>query len=444
MSVGIGSTFARNITILKGWPQPFWGKYEELNKVTVPNISEIQAYQLQKIKKFEEESLNNMVKKHEKLNKLFTSGNVNQIGASYTKGENETINQAITNIVKALNSTYSARRKKKGEKEYEYYYETLQEKLSILKDAIEKVNKIFQLSPKGKEAQLINSKFITEIEAAMEACKIGSLGSLTLSQWFKQMNNFKGEIIEDIGTKWLNNLNIPNILTINTGAINYQGSLEKNRHKGQIIQDLMALNISNIDLNNTLIKYRTTTKKEQTVSLGQFFEIIQQASGDTEQIIIEDKAYDLLESLSAMNIQAKAGLNQTPWNFNSKNTQVSVEQLEKDNLVISAKRTIQLLHQLDCENIPEKSIWAKNTSRDYNLIADYGLATVLFKVLHLEGSQGNQYLLTPQGFTPYSTRIQTLMEAKKSRITFKGLIDISPNSGDVLGKLRAISMTNYN
>ena len=46
----------------------------------------------------------------------------------------------------------------------------------------------------------------------MEACKIGSLGSLTLSQWFKQMNNFKGEIIEDIGTKWLNNLNIPNIL----------------------------------------------------------------------------------------------------------------------------------------------------------------------------------------------------------------------------------------
>nr|DAF40489.1 MAG TPA: hypothetical protein [Caudoviricetes sp.] len=28
----------------------------------------------------------------------------------------------------------------------------------------------------------------------------------------------------------------------------------------------------------------------------------------------------------------------------------------------------------------------KNTSRDYNLIADYGLATKLFKVLHLDNN----------------------------------------------------------
>jgi hypothetical protein len=38
------------------------------------------------------------------------------------------------------------------------------------------------------------------------------------------------------------------------------------------------------------------------------------------------------------------------------------------------------------------------------MLADYGLATVLFKVLHI-GEHGNDYVLTPSGFTPFSTRM---------------------------------------
>ena len=204
----------------------------------------------------------------------------------------------------------------------------------------------------------------------------------------------------------------------------------------------MVLNIEGIDLSKIPIEYRTSGGKNISVSLEQFFNIIQNASGQSKQIIIEDDAYDLLESLSSLNIQAKSGLNQIPWN-ESKNTSISIAELGNDNLSVTAKRTIFLLHQLDCENIPEKSIWAKDTSKDYNLIADYGLATKIFKVLHLDGEQGNQYLLTPQGFTPYSTRLRTLMKQRESRITFKGTINISPTGGDVMGMRRAITMTNY-
>ena len=73
------------------------------------------------------------------------------------------------------------------------------------------------------------------------------------------------------------------------------------------------------------------------------------------------------------------------------------------------------------------------------MLADYGLATVLFKILHLE-EQGNQYLLTPEGFTTYTQRIKTLMEKRQSRIHIKGKVTINSNT---LGTDYDVTMTNY-
>jgi hypothetical protein len=67
-------------------------------------------------------------------------------------------------------------------------------------------------------------------------------------------------------------------------------------------------------------------------------------TGKSEEISITDETYDILESLSIINIQGKGGLNQIPWNKNSKNTQISIGELENDGLTISAKRTLELLH----------------------------------------------------------------------------------------------------
>lgn len=428
MDVGIGSTFARNITTLKGWPQPFWGRYEELNNVVTPSISAIQAYQLQKIKQFEEISASRM-EKYARINKLFSSGNVNKLQSEYAENENNTIDQAITNIIKAINGTYQARTRI-DKNQYEYDYQKLQDKLKNLRAAINSVNKML------KSEQTINKYFLDQIDNAIEKCGIESSDP---SQWFKMINQFKGDIVEEIGLKWLNSFGVSNIKTLNVGSLSYQGSSNKGRHKGQLIQDLMILQVDDFDLDMIPIEYKFN-KEKKIVTLKEFIEKIETMTGESEEISITDETYDILESLSIINIQGKGGLNQIPWNKNSKNTQISIEELENDGLTISAKRTLELLHQLDCENIPKKDIWVKNTSRDYNLIADYGLATKLFKVLHLDN---NQYVLTPQGFTPFSTRIETMMKAKNSRIAFKGLINIGANENDAMGKLRAIYMPNY-
>jgi hypothetical protein len=98
--------------------------------------------------------------------------------------------------------------------------------------------------------------------------------------------------------------------------------------------------------------------------------------------------------LSALNIQAKAGINQLPWN-QSKSTQVKIGQFDNnDNLRVSTRHTFELLHELDQDPVPQKDIWVEDQDKNYNLMADYGLATVLFKILHLE-ENGNDYILTP-------------------------------------------------
>jgi hypothetical protein len=52
------------------------------------------------------------------------------------------------------------------------------------------------------------------------------------SQWFAQINQFKGDIVEEIGLKWLNSFGVSNIKTLNVGSLSYQGSSNKGRHKG--------------------------------------------------------------------------------------------------------------------------------------------------------------------------------------------------------------------
>ena len=63
------------------------------------------------------------MKKHEELNNLFTSGDINSIYGKYGNEENLNIDFAITNIIKALNETYYTR--KKNNDNYEYNYKAL-------------------------------------------------------------------------------------------------------------------------------------------------------------------------------------------------------------------------------------------------------------------------------------------------------------------------------
>ena len=423
----------RNIEKVYTNKEPFWGRYAELNNATVPNIDAIQAYQLAKIEMFQRAAIQQVANKNANLNALFNNNTINSLPNIYNKEEEVILGEVITNIINKLNWTYSYNKTKKNP---EYDYQQMQQPLQVLENSIKTLNNIIA-SNGGQE---IPSKYIDTIQETLNACKIGSLDANTLQNWFSHLNKFKGDLVEDIGVAWLSALKIPNIQTLNTGAINYQGSNKFGR-KGQLIQDLMSLQVSEIDLNNIPIEYKIPDGGIVKTSLKEFINVMDSASKQHKQISIYDSGYETLLNLSALNIQAKSGINQLPWN-ESVSTSVSIGEFADydDGLSVSAKRVFELLHELDLDDNPEKDIWVKDSSKDYNYIADYGLATVLFKVLHLE-EHGNNYLLTPMGFTTFTDRIAELMRRKRSRVSIKEGVTINENT---LGTRYNVTMTGYN
>lgn len=420
----------RNIQDVFVDKEPFWGKYIELNNAIVPDIGMIQRYQLAKITEFQKIMSDKVKNKNQALNDLFLSGEINTLPSRYQKDGEEHLDRAISDIVGMLNGTYRSNITKSNA---EYDYENLQKLLIALVNRLRLLNNVIQ----DNNGQLIPAAYINTLNEAIQACNIKSLDSNVLDEWFKHLNKFKGDLIEDIGVAWLSTLKIPNLQTLNTGALNYQGEGKYGR-RGQLIQDLMTLEVSDADLDRVPIEYKDISGQLVKTNLRDFIAAMNNANAQHKQIILQDNGYETLLELSALNTQAKAGFNQLPWN-ESKSTSVSIGEFGDDGLTISTRHTFELLHSLDQDNIPQKDIWVKDSSKDYNLMADYGLATVLFKVLHLE-ENGNDYILTPQGFTTFTDRIAALIAKKHSRITIKEQVTINDNT---LGTNYNVSMIGY-
>lgn len=420
--------FKRNINPVYA-KDPFWGKYIDLNNVVVPDVSMIQNYQLTKIKMFSQDAQQRAAQKNASLNALFESGQINSLPGLINNDENYQLDKALTAIVGMMNGTYKSQKTETSD----YNYDQLRQTLQGLYNKINELNSVILKNSKTG----IPEHYLTELRAALNACKIESLNPIVLDNWFKHLNKFKGDFVEDAGVAWLSANKIPNITTINTGALNFQG--EKTHH-GQIIQDLMMLKGNIPDLENIPIEYQTPDGKLVNSTLGRFFKDMEKASANHKQLILYDAGYDTLLGLSQLNIQAKAGINQKPWNTN-KSTSVRIYDFadSDDNLVISVKKTFDLLNSLDKEHQPDED-WVRNESGDYNLLADYGLATVLIKVLHLSD---NEYLLTPQGFVSYADRLAYLMEKGngRARIHIKEKVQIRAKNDDTLKQSYNVDMT---
>ena len=412
-----GSVFKRNILDPYPKTQPFWEPYAELNNVTIPDLAAIKQYQLSKIEMFEQASLEGLKKKSDRINELFLSGDINSLKNEKEQLNNKTIDKIINDIVGRFNSMRFAGYDREKQ-EYNYQYMS-----DFAKQLIQHINNINNILSSDN---MIPPSYIDKLNSLIDSCKMGSLGAPAIREWMLQLSNFQGALIEDLAVQWLRESNIPEDITVlNTGSVRLSGTNRKNRHNGQLIQDLMMLQIDSDDLYDIEVNYKPAGEKKYiTSTLGQLLRDIEKANGTSKQITIDDDAYDVIQSLSVMNIQAKSGKKQLPWNKNA-STSVSITEFQEDNLILSARRAFELLHSLDQEGGPDSdNSWIVSTHRNYNLLADYGLATVLIKVLHLDGAEGNQFLITPNGFTLYSTRLRYMMQQYKSYIRIVGDVNI--------------------
>lgn len=404
--------------------RPYWDKkpsgprYSLLNQIQTPSDKIIREYQIQQIEKFQ--LLAKSSKTVEKINTLFANGNINNAAIAMGKDEQLKINAVISGIIGIINGTYDYQNNKKNNSKYKY--NALNKQLKNLQSQLLSIKEKININSQVYENHL------QDLEKAIAASELKGLSDADIENWYSHINFLKGDVVEEIGTAWLNQLNIPNVRTITTGGLAAHATKDAT-NSTQLIQDIMTLSVNEVQLSKIPMTYRLPGAKTPiTTTLGEFLKAMEEHSGDKQKIILSDEAYGTLKELSALNIQAKAGFNQTPWNETSKNTFVSINEFKENAKLggVGVKHAFELLVSLDNEK--PKDQWIKDDSADYNAMANYGLATALAKVLHLGGKEGNQYLLTPQGFTTYNERIAYLLNKHQSIIKLSSPVLINKNT----------------
>lgn len=411
--MGIGSQFARR-NIIEGYADknPFWDPYEGtpqyslLNKVQVPDSAAIRNYQIAKIRECENAV---MESKFKKLDGMGTE-NFQSVINSFESDEAKRINEKIEHFVTTMNRFYWASKdENKSQNAWKYLQNALKALEKSLIDLMTELN--ISLTNEFGDKTVMGST-LEKVQTALNACGITSFDSAVVNEFLKNVNQMKGDTLEELGVAFFRKLNIPNIQSIRLGSVYLKSDGRKGRHSGQLIQDLIAFDITSPDiLNDVEVEYKPVGSDTYIKApLSQLFSDVEKVNGSSKQISITDETYDVLTNLQSINIQAKSGKNQLPWNQN-KSTSVAIGEYGEDNLDISVRRTFQLLSTLNSSENGQQPWQVKDSSADYNALANYGLGTVMHKVLHLS-EEGNQYVLTPYGFMTFSKRMEQLLKTE--------------------------------
>lgn len=273
----------------------------------------------------------------------------------------------------------------------------------------------------------ISSLYIDQLDAIIKELPQGDIDLV-----LRTLYHLKGDILEEVGVEWFNK-RIPqdlNVKAFSTGSVRGK--------TGQLIQDLLVVDMDNIDLLNIDIEFKVGDIK-QSLPLQEFLKKVESYSG-SEQIVINSEGEQLLQSISLLGIQAKSGVNQLPWNTGTKNTWVSIQgdSGQLDRYCIFLDHMEKLRNSTDWDG-------AKNIKKEspvYTAMANYELAKSLSKVLHLS-QMANQYVLTPNGFMPFVSRILELYEKKGGNndknyyFSFGGKIQLT-DKNDILVKRRPV------
>lgn len=412
--------FAKNnVTSTKNYNFVFFNKgtppntpYGELNSIIVPTPSSIQLAQIEKIRILQKNAFSKTKLQNSVLNRMIQDGSLNSALPFYLEGQEYTLSEALNKLVDQIHSLGINNRRHLSENTKMSTYKGLNTKLRNLSNILNSLSKQLNINSP------IYDSYLEQIDSVIKSCEIADSGSI--NQWANKIYNMQGDIVEILGTAYLNKVpQLQTIKTATTGGVNLQGeNLSAGRHKGQIIQDLLSFNMSDIDVMKTQISYTTVGGEPKTATIKEFIDILNGIK-KSETIIIDDDAYTTLLELSTLNTQAKSGKNQLPWNVSlkSKIAATSVSIGEFDNQISSGlgiRRAFELLHTLN----QDEDLDIADKSADYNALANYGLSSMLAKVLHLSEKEGNQILLTPSGFITYTERLEQLFKDGEDYVMF--------------------------
>lgn len=396
---------------------PFWNPasgvpdYASLDKVYIPSTNEIRQFQIEKIQHFTNIALSENFPDLDGL----INGDYSSLISQYQLGEDAELNKRLESLFGRLTSaSFSANITDQSKKSS---WKSLTTKL---KNAVGDLE--FLINRLNANNNLVLQKDLLKLRQAIAACEIQSttLGEFDLHSFLSTLNIKKGDLLEELGVAFFKQLNLANTESIKLGSVYLKtsGTGEyAGRHSGQLIQDLISYSVSsneNLELLESSVEWKGIDGKKYQGTLKDLFNAIEKANGQSKQIVIEDEAYSLIERLHSFNVQAKSGKNQLPWNKQSLHTQVSLAEMGPvDKLGLSIQATFKLLQSLNDKEYEKMPYTIKDTSPAYNAIANYGLATVMNKVLSLSAKE-NQYLLTPKGFMPFGQRVAELFQKEKN------------------------------
>lgn len=236
--------------------------------------------------------------------------------------------------------------------------------------------------------------------------RINSMNSKALNDFLSNINQTQGYLLEALGTQWFNE-RIPsniNIKAINTGKLNVKAK--------QVIQDIMVIDMTDTNLMNDVIIQFTIKGEKQELPLGEFLNKLDTWTGPG-QISVDDQTMELIESLSFLNIQAKSGKAQLPWNRNVKNS-FRIGDLDESMPEwngLSGAVIFQILQQLAEVSINKGIPYIETTGgAPYQKIVNYAFSAKLGQLMNYSTtSSNNQYLLTSKGFISFADRMKEIL-----------------------------------
>ena len=369
----------------------FYGIYNDLRGSLVPTEGAIKAFQMSKLHLF---------------SIMARSGNFKaQAVNNFLQNSSGSIDDGLQHSI-IHNKILELENKLRGAFFFFFWSKAEQDNQLIDKNLLELThqnlkelyNLLLQISTFNNEP--ISGTYINKLNGYINNLKGSSIYEIMKNYW-----NLQGEILEAEGTAWFNK-RLPSDLKIkayNIGKINVSG-------KGQAISDILLMDMSLVDLYENIFIDYTIGGQHETKTLKEFFNFLETHQGQ-EQIVFNDENLGKLISRSVMGIQAKSGKNQKPWNIKSKNTWVSIGEFDEPE-----RRVLDRIFDLRTTwDQFDKNIKIQDNA--YNALADYGLATVLNKVLHLDEYE-NSYLLTSSGFMTYEDRMEELLNGKGGKYYF--------------------------